>query len=61
MGMEVIIVKIHADLCTLTQPRPYGLVILSEAKNLSLCGRLETLRFAQGDKGEVLLESFSNL
>jgi len=59
--MKVIIVKIHADLCTLTQPGPYGLVILSAAKNLSLCGGLETLRFAQGDKGEVLLESFSNL
>ena len=41
---------------TLTKPRFSGFVILSEAKNLSLYRPIETLRFAQGDMEEVLLE-----
>ena len=39
-----------------TKPRVYESVILSAAKNLRLCGLIETLRFAQGDMGKVLLE-----
>ena len=38
---------------TLTKPRFCGFVILSAAKNLSRYGSIETLRFAQGDMGEV--------
>jgi hypothetical protein len=34
------------------------LVILSEAKNLVLGGLMETLRSAQGDTREALLECF---
>ena len=43
----------------LTKPWFYGFVILSEAKNLSLYGLIQTLRFAQGDMAEVLLERLS--
>ena len=39
-----------------TKPRVYESVILSAAKNLGLCGLIETLRFAQGDMGKVSLE-----
>ena len=37
---------------TLTKPWFYECVILSAAKNLSLCGSIEALRFAQGDMTE---------
>ena len=55
---------VYRNLEALTKPPFYGFVIpsagsgrrLSAAKNLSLCELIETLRCAQGDKGEVMLE-----